>query len=134
MLGLGPLGEFERRLVSLERQLTASAWAAPQMVVLLAFEGEHEDAAAFAADLHQRFEPEAPDLYIEILDFTFPRPSGLKPAWQSPRQWLDYRPSLAELSDLRPDLRPPAAPRPDWISAMPENAPQTHEDAPGAAQ
>jgi len=97
---------------ALAARAAASAGSVPGMIVLLAFEGEHAAAATFAEALRVHLGEAAP--YIETLDFTFPRPPGLKPAWTPPRQWIDYQPSAAELTDLRPDLRPPTSPRADW--------------------
>jgi hypothetical protein len=132
-----------RRLLDLERSLgvVAGPAAIPSMVVLLAFEGESGLAEAFADELRDHFYGQAPDLFVEVLEFSLPRPLGLKPAWAPPRAWLDYPPSAAELADLRPDLRPPTAPRADWSPPMPQDpeikpAPPSDSpaDAPGAPQ
>lgn len=122
--------DLGRRLIDLERSLGAhDGGAAPRMVTLLAFAGEDDQAAAFASELREHFREAS--TYVEVLDLTGPRPEGLKPAWAAPRLWLDYTPSPAELADLRPDLRPPTAPRADWNPTMPSETP---ENAPAAAQ
>ena len=139
--------DLGRRLVDLERTLGAAAGPAvvPPMLVLLAFDGEAGLAEAFADELRDHFYGQAPDLFVEVLEFTLPRPLGLKPAWCPPRAWLDYQPSDAELADLRPDLRPPTEPRPDWRPPMqtteadPDTSPppspsDSPADAPSAPQ
>jgi hypothetical protein len=122
--------DLGRRLIDLERSLgTRSSGAAPAMITLLAFGGEQDHAAAFANELREHFREASP--YVEVLDLTGPRPLGLKPAWATPCLWLDYTPSPLELADLRPDLRPPTAPRADWNPPMPS---ETSANAPAAAQ
>jgi hypothetical protein len=112
--------DLERRFRSVEsatkRALAGSA-VVPGMVTLLVFADDLlDDARAFAGALREHFRESRPDLYVEVLEFTFPRPHGLKAAWQTPRQFLDYQPDPVELHDLRPDLRPPppGVVRMDW--------------------
>ena len=113
--------DLERRLRSIDgaaQRVLVGAGAVPAMVTLLAFsDDDHGAARAFGDDLRERFREERPDLHVEVLQFDFPRPRGLKAAWQEPRVFIDYAPSQAELADLRPDLRPPppGVTRRDWI-------------------
>lgn len=88
------------------------------MVTLLSFsDDDHGAARAFGDALREHFSDARPDLHVEVLDFPFPRPAGLKAAWKEPRLFIDYQPSQLEVSDLRPDLRPPppGVTRNDWI-------------------
>ena len=108
-----------RRLLDLEANLEASRTVAvvPGMVTLLVFSDDSLEAATrFKGALREHFREVKPDLFVEVLEFTFPRPHGLKAAWVPPRQFLDYQPAPVELHDLRPDLRPPppGVARMDW--------------------
>jgi hypothetical protein len=116
----GTVRGLERRFKSVEnatRRVLAGAGAAPGMLTLLSFSDDPQEAArAFAGDLREHFREARPDLYVEVLEFPFPRPRGLKAAWSEPRFCIDYQPTQLELLDLRPDLRPPPAgvTRADW--------------------
>ena len=108
---MADLGNLVRRLQRLEAAQPRSTQA-PAMITVLAFQGEHEAAHAYASEVRAHFHDAPP--HVEVLQHTVPRPVGLRPAWASPRAWLDYLPSPQEVSDLRPDLRPSPVPRADW--------------------
>ena len=112
------LGRLATRLSRLEESARKfrGADAAPRMVTVLSWEGESEAAGQYCEELRALWSA-APELpYIEHLRLAGPRPAGLKAAWSAPRQFIDYTPGPAELTDLRPDLRPPTAghTRKDW--------------------
>ena len=115
--------DYTRRLLDLEARIASGGTvAAPRMVTLLVFSDDDGEAArAFGDDLREFFRAARPGLYVEILEFTFPRPAGLKAAWAPPRLFVDYEPAAHELADLRPDLRPPppGIRRQDWLPPDP---------------
>lgn len=98
------------------------------MVVVLVFRNDDRAASeAYCTAIRERF----PTTYLEALEFDFDRPAGLRADWQAPRKFIDYWPSAAELSDLRPDLRPPPSGvvRHDWL-ARPAPSPGGDPGAP----
>lgn len=124
--------DLEQRLVALERLAAHGAGRiSPAMVTILVFGDDNEaDVARYHDELEHHFIGTDVMVFIETLRLAQPRPPGLKAAWTPPRMWIDYRPTPAELADLRPDLRPPAYPRPDWSPPMTLEGPQDAAIAP----
>jgi hypothetical protein len=112
--------DLEARLQSVEKaaqRVLAGSGVVPSMVTILRFADDSPEAArAFADELRAFFAEARPDLFIQTIDFAFPRPPRLLPQWRpGERWWLDKQPTPAMLADLRPDLREPVpGSRWDW--------------------
>lgn len=107
------ISDLGRRLLELEHALEAPSalGSSPRMVSVVAFQDDDHDAAeAYCGALREAF----PGCFVQLVPFRFHRPAGLKPDWIRPRKYLEYTPTRAEVSDLRPELsalpHPPGGP------------------------
>jgi sirohydrochlorin ferrochelatase len=78
------LARLEQRVTELRRARV------PDVVIIPVFADDAREAAdAYAGDLERHLTTAAPGTVVVLLARGDSRPAGAKPAWASPRKWLD---------------------------------------------
>lgn len=115
-----PLYPLARRLSDLEvaaRPLRPGTL--PDVIPVLVFADDDANKAdGYVEDLHTALINAEVESVIVLVEQLCARPAGLAPAWEPPRQYLDWIPGPEERNNLRPDKMMPGLGRSENEPAM----------------